>query len=204
MGYTSAIAVPMHSESVCCVLAIADDDIDIFFRRDDRMAGRRIKLRADRNVVRHLAVGQAAVLYDVKVGIGQVDTEIPRKTAAGFEAEAVHAFGIIAAIHHIPVFHRAGARQAGFLAVRRGEIRIERYGYEDVLQFRTAGKNLENGFVGMNVFGGDKLLVAGGDFKVDRIPLEILDILVERERDFRDDTVFHVVVYMQEHSLSPR
>ncbi|ERM00472.1 hypothetical protein Q644_04645 [Brucella intermedia 229E] len=36
----------------------------------------------------------------------------------------------------------------------------------------------------MNVFGGNKLLVAGGDFKVDRIPLEIFDILVRAREGF--------------------
>ena len=115
----------MHSGSVDNVLAVADDDVDIFFRRDDGMARRRIKLRTDRDAVRHFTVGQAAVLYDIKIGIGQVYAEVSRETATGFEAEAVHAFGIIVTIHHVPFLHRVGTRQAGLFAIGCGEVRVE-------------------------------------------------------------------------------
>ena len=54
----------------------------------------------------------------------------------------------------------------------------------------------------MNFLGRDKLLVARGNLKVDRISLEVFDVLVEREGNLRDDPVFHVVVYVQEHRLS--
>ena len=129
----------MHCGSVGSVLAITDDDIDIFFRRDDGVARRWIKLRTDRNVVGHFTVGQAAVFDDIKIGIGQVHAEVSSKAAAGLETEAVHAFGIVVAIHYIPFFHGAGPCQTGLLAIWCCEIRIERYGYEDVLQLETAG-----------------------------------------------------------------
>ena len=129
----------MHCRSVGSVLSVADDDIDIFFRRDDGMTRRWVKLCTDRNVVGHFTVGQAAVLYDIKIGIGQVYAEVSSKAAAGLEAKAVHAFGIVVAIHDIPFFHRAGPCETGLFAVWCGEIRIERHAYEDVLQLETAG-----------------------------------------------------------------